>query len=122
MSKLSLSLRFWMSCLSITFTFSASSQTDSLTKCACIDSLFVIHDQLIVNHQQRKDEMSEPAQLENGIRFRQLSQDKNRISATCESQLRSDVFCENESKMQERKDEVELILRVIEMNGRHHHD
>ena len=119
MSKSSLSIRFWIGCSSLFLVSNASSQTDGLTKCACIDSLIEIDKQLVDNYLRRNKEVSESIQLENSKRFTQLHQGMKRISADCENQRTSKGICENESELLEREEEVQLILRVIEMNRRY---
>lgn len=119
MSKSSLSIRLWIGCLSFFLVSNASSQTDGLTKCACIDSLIEIDKQLVDTYLRRNKEVSESIQLENNKRFTQLHQGMKRISADCENQRTSNGICENESELLEREEEVQLILRVIEMNRRY---
>jgi predicted ATPase len=118
-SKSSLSIRLWIGCLSLFLVSNASSQTDGLTKCACIDSLIEIDKQLVDTYLRRNKEVSESIQLENSKRFTQLHQGMKRISADCENQRTSKGICENESELLEREEEVQLILRVIEMNRRY---
>lgn len=117
--KLWLSVRLWISFLCFLFAFNSYSQTDNLTKCACIDSLIYIDNQLTATYLRRNDEVSESDQKANSRQFIQLLQDMEKINHACQSQLTTEKACGNEIELRERREEIQLILRVIEMNRRY---